>query len=126
MANLNEIRPDLEEIRRDLEEIRPNLDEISPNLDRSNKIIPTNYFNRWRKLFPVKLVEIGFPCSNLSNDPPVLDFGIEDSPPTVAGIRSAGSQAELAGLGGWVGYQVWLDTPKRDDNRDQNETRFSK
>ena len=116
LENLNKIRLDLEEIRRDLKEIRPDLDEISPDLNRSDKIILANYFNRRRKLFPVCFpvgsVEIGFPCFNPSTDPPSSDFGIWDPPPTVTGVGSDGSRSESAGLAGWVGYRVWLDTPR--------------
>ena len=61
--------------------------------------------------FPVRSVEIGFPCFNPSTDPPDSDFGIGDLPPTVTGVGSAGFRAGSAGLGGWVGYRVWLDTP---------------
>ena len=82
---------------------------------RSDKIIPMNYFNRRKKLFsmcfPMGSVEIGFPCSNPSTDPPVLDFGIEDPLQTVADVRSTGSRAGSARLGRWVGYRVRLDTP---------------
>ena len=61
--------------------------------------------------FPVGSVEIGFPCFNPSTDPPSSDFGIWDPPPTVTGVGSDGSRSGSAGLAGWVGYRVWLDTP---------------
>ena len=61
--------------------------------------------------FPVGSVEIGFPCFNPSTDPPDSDFGSGDPPPTVTGVGSAGSRSGSAGLGGWVGYRIWLDTP---------------
>ena len=57
--------------------------------------------------FPVGSVEIGFPCFIPSTDPPDSDFGIGDPPPIVTDVGSAGS----GGLGGWVRYRVWLDTP---------------
>ena len=86
---------ELEEIRPDLDKISLDLDEISSDLDRSEKIIQTNYFNQQKKLFPmcflVKSVEIDFPCSNPSTNPPVLDFGIRDLPPTVTGVGSVDS-----------------------------------
>lgn len=61
--------------------------------------------------FPVESVEIGVPCSNPTIDLSVSGFGSGDSPPAIAYVGLTGSRAGLAGLGGWVGCQAWLDTP---------------
>ena len=49
----------------------------------------------------------GFWGDNLSTDSPFLNFGGEDPPPTITGVKSAGSN----GLGGWFGSRILLDTP---------------
>ena len=49
----------------------------------------------------------GFWGDNLSTDSPFLNYGGEDPPPTIIGVKSAGSN----GLGGWFGSQILLDTP---------------
>ena len=107
---------DFEDIKRDLKEIRPDLDEISSDLDRSEKIdrrttsIGGESYFQWD--FRSGQLKIGFPCSNPSTDLPVSGFGIGELPPTVAGVGSNDFRYGSVGLGGWVSWRVWLDTPR--------------
>ena len=77
-----------------------------PLSDRLDKIRLANYFEEsyFQWIFRLGRLKIGFPCSNPSTNSPVSGFGGEDSLLTIIGIG-------LAGLGGWVGWRVWLDTP---------------
>ena len=137
--DLNEIRPDLEEIRRDLNEIRPILSVSRRDRARSRRIstrsgqistrshwISTDR-TKWGQL-PTPIggelkfrcvsrsgrLKIGFSCSNPSTDPPVSSFLGGDPLPTIADVGSDSFQAGSAGLGGLVGFRVWLDTPTQD------------
>ena len=69
-----------------------------PLSNRLDKIRSANYFGEsyFQWIFRLDRLKIGFPCSNLSTNPPVSGFGGEDSPLTIIGIGSAR-------LGGWVG-----------------------
>lgn len=56
-------------------------------------------------------LKIGFSASDLPTDLLFLGSGGKDLPLTVTSVGLAGSQAELDGLGGWVGSRFCLDTP---------------
>ena len=134
--DLKEILANLNEIRLDLNEIRPILSVSRRDRARSRRIstrsgqISTRSHRistdrtKWgwlptpiggelkiRCVFRSGRLKIGFSCSNPSTDPSVSGFLGGDPLPSVAGVRSDGFQAGSGGLGGLVGFRVWLDTP---------------
>ena len=81
-----------------------------PLSNRLDKIRSANYFGEsyFQWIFRLDRLKIGFPCSNLSTNPPVSGFGGEDSPPTIIGIGSAGMGGSVDGSG-WTPLIVgWL------------------
>ena len=53
----------------------------------------------------------GFEEENPPSDPPKSVFGGRDPSPTVIGVWLAGYRVGPGCLGGWVGFQVLMDTP---------------
>ena len=78
--------------------------EFKPDINRSD--------NKWVIFWSdtVGLVKYSFSASNPLTNSSFSSSGSRDPPPTRHQRRVAGSRAGLDGLGGWVRFQIWLDT----------------
>ena len=53
----------------------------------------------------------GFGKGNSPSNPPKSVFHGEDPPPTVTGVELASFRVGPGGLGKWVGFQFFVDSP---------------